>query len=530
MAMKITLPLALLSGSLLAASAMAGETPKTGIRLDVLGTYASGVFNNSAAEIPAYDAISQRLFVVNFAQARIDVLDIADPANPTFLFFLDTSKYGVPNSVAVHNGLVATAVEDHVKTNPGKVVFFNADGVELNALTVGALPDMVTFTPDGTKALVANEGEPNEDYTIDPEGSVSIIDVSRGVQELTDQDVIHAGFEKFNSQKEQLISRGVRIFGPGASVAQDLEPEYIVVSADSTTAYVALQENNAIAVLEIATATFTDILPLGYKDHSLPGNGLDASDQDGEINIANWPVFGMYQPDGMAIYSVNGQEYLVTANEGDARDWAGFSEAKRVNSLPLCTIAFPNAAELQQNANLGRLTVTNTMGKNEKGAFEKLYVFGARSFSIWTTDGQLVFDSGDQMEQIIAQRYPAHFNSNHAASDFDTRSDNKGPEPEDVKIGEINGRYYAFIGLERIGGVMVWDVTDPTAPVFEQYVNHRDFSGSGPAGTAGDLGAEGLAFIPAQDSPIGQPLLVVANEVSGTTTIFLVSETPTGPE
>lgn len=495
--------------------------------LNPIGTYRSGIFDASAAEIVVYDAATRRLFVVNASTPSVEVLDVSDPSRPTKLFDIDPSAYGaVANSVAVANGIVAVAIENAVKTEPGQVVFFDTDGNFLNAVTVGALPDMLTFTPDGTRVLVANEGEPNDDYTIDPEGSVSIIDLSGGVANLTQANVTTAGFAAFNSQREQLIARGVRIFGPNATVAQDLEPEYIAVTNDGSTAYVALQENNAIGVLSLVSGTFVDILPLGYKSHAL--SPLDASDRDGGINITTYPnLFGMYQPDAIALYEVAGQTYIVTANEGDARDYAGFSEEARVRSLNLDPIAFPNAAELQANSALGRLTVTTTLGDTDgDGLYEELYAFGGRSFSIWDTQGNLIFDSGADFETIIAQRFPEFFNANHVENDsFDNRSDNKGPEPEGVAIGEINGRTYAFIGLERFGGVMTYDITNPAEAFFVDFTNNRNFAGDPVAGTAGDLGAEGLLFISAADSPTGQPLLAVANEVSGTTTLFEIDTT-----
>jgi 2',3'-cyclic-nucleotide 2'-phosphodiesterase/3'-nucleotidase/5'-nucleotidase len=503
------------------------------IQLRAIGTYETGIYGQSAAEIPAFDPKTQRLFVVNAQSAKIDVIDLSNPRQPVKLFDIDVSSFGnggAANSVAVYNGIVAIAVENSDKQANGQVVFYRADGDGTTAISnveVGALPDMLTFTPDGQKVLVANEGEPNDDYTIDPEGSVSIIDLSGGVESLTQDKVTTTTFNAFDDQREALIAAGVRIFGPNASVSQDLEPEYIAVSADSQTAWIALQENNAFAVLDLTTGEITDILPLGYKDHSLEGNGIDASDRDGSINIRPWPVFGMYQPDAIATYQFRGQTYIVSANEGDARDYEGFSEEVRINSLTLDLLVFPNAAELQQDSQLGRLRVTNTLGLNDNGEYEALYSYGARSFSIWDTQGNLIFDSGDDFEQITAELIPDFFNSNNSENNsFDTRSDDKGPEPEGIALGEINGRTYAFIGLERVGGVMVYDITRPKAPRFVEYINPRDFSGEAEAGTAGPLGPEGLIFISAKDSPTGIPLLVVANEVSGSATIFSVNYNP----
>jgi len=283
---------------------------------------------------------------------------------------------------------------------------------------------------------------------------------------------------------------------------------------------VTLQENNAIAVIDVAKADVTNLLGLGYKDHSLVP--FDASNKDGGANVRPWPVMGMYQPDSILSYEVAGQTYLITANEGDAKDYDGWSEETRVAKLTLDPTIFPNAAELQENGNLGRLKTTTSMGDTDgDGDHDVIFAYGARSFSIWSTAGELVFDSADQFERITAARLGRGFNSTNDENDSgDNRSDDKGPEPEALAIGKIAGKTLAFIGLERVGGVMAYDVSEPANASFLGYHNNRNFSGNAEAGKAGDLGPEGMAFIPAAQSPNGKDLLAVANEVSGTTSIF----------
>ncbi len=297
------------------------RTP-TSISLEFIGRYSSGEFEVSAAEITAFDPASKRAFVVNAKSGALDVLNMVDPANPERIETLtvETIAAGaVVNSVTAHSGLIALAIEATPKTDPGFVAIYDAATLELlTHVQVGAQPDMLTFTPNGRYILVANEGEPSDDYSIDPEGSISIIDVSN----LDDVTVRTADFTAFNGREAQLRKAGVRIYGPGANAAQDFEPEYIAVAPDSLTAWAALQENNALAKIDIASATVTNILPLGYKDHGAEGNGIDASDTDGVAHIRPWPgVKGMYMPDSIAAYSVGGQTYIITANEGDARAW-----------------------------------------------------------------------------------------------------------------------------------------------------------------------------------------------------------------
>ncbi len=933
-------------------------TPPT-LELKVLDTVTTQPIGETAAEIVAHDRKTQRIFVVNALAARIDVIDISNPADLEKVGDIDVAPYGkVANGVAVHDGIVAIAVENIDKQQPGQVVFFDAKLNFLSAVTVGALPDMVVFSPNGRHVLVANEGEPNSDYIKDPEGTVSIIDLSKGAKKLTQANVRTVSFAGL--QKADL-EPSVRIFGPGASVGQDIEPEYITVSSDSRTAWVTCQENNAVAIIDIASGTITKLKGLGFKDHSvvqadaslydfdpakmpsigttlagqtitlggisglhfeginpttghykfvantdrgpnaepngvrrpflLPGfapeivrfefnpqdqeltltqrialqsapgvpltglpntslgnngstpyndeipvdllgnvlpldplgadlegivtdangafwtvdeyrpaiyrfsptgllekryvpigtaaaagkspgfygdevlpavlaqrrqnrgfeavaldggkiyafvqspvrnpvtltnaalngmrnvrivefnpatlttkqylyvmdnaasvgpddtradklgdavsfgngeflvverdddkiqndpaetiakkiyrfnltgatdvsgmdglvgttgktidqldqatlvangirpiakmlhvdlneagynqvekvegltiidpwtiavindndfgvasitvspdgtfvrnyvpeptqlgiidtrsNGYDASDRDSKINIRQWPVKGVFMPDAIASYKVGKKTFLVTANEGDAREYIKeilvdgkpvlvpvFVEAVRVGSsgVVLDPVVFPDAALLKNNANLGRLNITNTLGKNPTtGRYEELYSFGARSFSIWNEEAELVYDSGDDLERITAAAFPANFNASNSSNEFDNRSDDKGPEPEGVVVGKVAGRNYAFIGLERIGGVVVYDVSNPEVPEFVQYINNRNFSAAIGTPEALDLGPEGLLFIGEDDSPIKKPLLVIANEISGTTTVLEIS-------
>lgn len=899
------------------------------ISLELLGRYAG-----AGAEIAAYDPGSKRLFVTG---PYLQVLDISNPITPTLAITVPIEA----THVAIYDGLVAAAVPADPAQDPGQVVFMDTDGQVLKTVTVGSLPDMLVFTPDGRKVLVANEGEPGA--TVDPEGSVSIIDLSAGVANAT---VATADFKAFNARRAELVELGVRIFPTAASVAQDLEPEYIAVAPDGATAWVTLQENNAVALLDIAAARITRILPLGLKDWSkgqprltvypweerpiigqapslaaagqpdeaaavsirmggfsglffegtaengnlrfvthpdrgpngeptdiipyIPGRerpfpipkfqpevirfelnptsgaititqriplklangaplsglpnlqagaqgtaytdevpvdlfgnqlanrpfggdlegivvapdgtfwmvdeyrvsiyhfaadgtlmdrfvpegtaasvnaapgtfgtealpavyaqrranrgfeavalegtklyafiqsaldnpdtpgdtvsrssrnlrilefdvvsktvtaeylyllrditgsgdartdkigdavalgngrflvierddrtgydankllfeidlkgatnvndpanlaglpagktleqasaaelaaanirpvykrlvtnlaslgyvgvskpeglalvdadtvavindndfeilaqpirgdgtidlnpdpepvllglvhfdrpgGLDASDRDGEgggkaINIQPWPVLGMFMPDGIAAFRVNGETFYVTANEGDARN-----EDRRIGSLNLDPAAFPNAAELKQNGRLGRLNASSIDGDLDgDGAKERLYIYGARSFSVWDAAGNLAWDSGSELERLTAELTPALFNANNGnPANWDERSDDKGPEPEGIAVGVVQGRPYAFVGLERAGGgVMVYDLSNPRQPAFVGYFR-----------ADADISPEGVLFILAEASPTGKPLVVLTHEISNTVAIYEV--------
>ena len=818
-------------------------------KLKHISTYFTNVFNEGAAEIVAYDKDNQQLYFTNADANSITILDFSNPSDLKEIKSIDCSTYGGGiNSVAYYNGYIAAAIEGNELNEKGTVVFFDKDGNYVNHVEVGFLPDMITFSPDGNKVLVANEGEPLSDYSIDPIGSISVIDVSAGITSVSQSNVSELGFESFQDK----LDAKIRIFGPldsfnddfeetddslnnyrifsyakmdtlffddldnsddslkkyeivsdasnvnwyydsyngnyfaemngfsadvasadwlilpsadltnyekayfsmdnaknfsggtfdilistnydglgnpsaatwdtltamanlstggytivntgniniskwissstyiamhytstapgaggGAvyqlenfaifgtaeykgnswyydtyssdyfaemnnynadgdantwllmpslnlnrftkahfsfnnaisftggtfdilistdfvdepmnatwdtltslanlstgsfaevssgdiditdylsdnvtiafhytggtksgttatiqiddiviegtehSVATNLEPEYIAISDDSKYAYVTCQENNAMAIVDLDMLSITDIIPLGFKDHSIAGNGLDASDKDDEINITTHPVLGMYMPDAITYVTIDGQGYVLSANEGDARDYDAFAEEERVEDLELDEDIFGNLDSLQDEKVLGRLTVTSTMGDTDNdGKYEELYVFGTRSFSIWNaTTGLLVWDSGDDFEQKTALAYPDDFNSNNDENEtFESRSDNKGPEPEAITIAELNGNLYALIGLERMGGVMIYNINNPSMPVFESYSNNRDFTVDDVETNAvGDLGVECISFINNTVSPDGKNYVVTANEVSGTVSVF----------
>ncbi|MBU3699231.1 MAG: hypothetical protein FGM33_04365 [Candidatus Kapabacteria bacterium] len=919
-----------------------------GVVLQHLGrhTQRPAVYDGSAAESVTYDPTTRTAILTDARANRISYVNMTNPALPVTIRDVSMAPYGAGvNSVAVRNGLVAVAMEDAVKSNPGRVVFFDMSGNFRSSVTVGALPDMLTFTPNGQRVIVCNEGEPEINYTVDPEGSVSIINVTNP----TAPTVQTVGFTSLNGRQDSLRAMGVRIYGLNASVAQDLEPEYAAISADGSTAYVTLQENNALAVIDINNASLVRVVALGYKDYSrglprstnftwrnrpvlgttpagqtinlggfsglwfegfgadtnklrflthpdrgpngepftwrgatrrpfalpnfqcevvrfeldrvtgaftiiervkltradgttpitglpnlqagaqglaytdelpidlngndlandpfgadlegisvdaagtwwmvdeyrpaiynfnsagrlieryvpagtaasvsaavgafgnealpavyaqrranrgfeacaiegdilyafiqssidnpdvandansrastwcrilafntitkqvvgeylypmfekfgacdkigdavalgggkffvverddatglsarkyifeinlkgatnlvnaaallpagrswesmtfaelatigvrpvkkakavyLPGvgyggvdkveglarinattfavindndfgvggsilptppngsitvnpnadpilglitfdrpNGLDASDRDNaagtgaSIKIQNYPVYGMYQPDAISAVTIGSSTVLVTANEGDAREWGTFVEEVRGGAANYIIDndllnAWPG---LKTNQLLGRLNVVNNLGDiDADGDFDEIYTLGGRSFSVWNTDGNLLFDTGSDFETRLAALYPSNFNTGHTTNAMDDRSDNKGPEPEAIAASMINDSAYVFVGLERIGGVFMYNITDPTNARFVDYLNARNFSVTPSLAnidnaTVGDLGPEVLIHVPSTESPNNADMLLLSNEVSGTLSAY----------
>jgi len=484
------------------------------IKLSMLGSFKSGSYNQGAAEIVSYDPVTHRAFVTNAENHSVDAISLIKPSSPKLAFSINLKSYGSPNSVAVSNGLVAVAVQAEPKQNPGSIVVFDTNGEHLNTFEAGALPDMVSFTPDGKTILAANEGEPNDDYSVDPQGSITLIEISDDITKQTQRSVRTASFADFKRKK---LDPKIRIFGKNASVAQDLEPEYITVSDDSKTAWVSLQENNALAEIDIATSKVTRLIGLGTVSHNTAETAIDASDKDQDINIRPWPVNGMYQPDTIANYIASGQRYIVTANEGDARDYQGFSEEVRVAEMELDNRLIASTPNLQAKQSLGRLKVSSIGADSDNnGKIDTLYSFGTRSFSIWHEDGTRVFDSGSEFAQILARDYPALFDAN------DKRNDDKGAEPEALAIGQVGNSIYAFIGLERAGGIMVYNITNPAKAFHVDYFTTISSSLEANDPNSGDRAPESIFFVSENDSPIGKPFIITANEISSTVSIYAI--------
>lgn len=503
------------------------DIPSTNeLNLNLLSSFSNGASGINSAEIVAHCRLTQRLFIANSVAAKMDIVDFANPAAPVLISSIDMTPYGNINSIAVHDGIVAVAIENSNAQENGKIVFFNPDGIYVNEVIAGAMPDMITFSKDYTKVITANEGEPNSTYSIDPEGSITVVDISGGIANLTNANATQISLTQFNGQEVALRAQGIRIFSTSATVAQDLEPEYVAVSDDNTKAYITLQENNAILVVDLLTNTIESIRPLGFADYSEEsGNSLDASDQSGAIlNTSGIPIRGVYMPDAISYSTINGNGYVFMANEGDSREFGSVIDANRISSSVfnnLDPVAFPQASILRNNRFLGRLSALKYSGDTDgDGDYDELHVMGSRSFTIRNAEtNELVFDSKDLFEKITANSplTASYFNASNAAGAAisKNRSDDKGPEPEGVTVAEIDGIHYAFIALERVGGCMVFNVENPNAPVFVTYVNNRTLAGSGP-----DLGAEGIIFISAEDSPNGQAIVILANEVSSTLSIF----------
>ena len=491
-----------------------------------MGVYATGVFDRSTAEIPAYDPASQRLFVVN-ATRGVDVLDLADPTRPRFVTTL--GRAGV-NSVAVHGGRVALAMEGPTVDGPGVVTVYAAPtGEPLAEVATGPQPDMLCFSPDGRVLAVANEAEPRAGR--DAVGGITLIDTQLYTARTFS---FGAAIRRFGTNELRVDPRYA------GEPERGLEPEYLVFTPDGRFLVVGLQENNAIALVDVTAGAVTGFCGLGAVDHAVAGAGLDASDLDGGVQIVNAPVRGLRQPDTIALHTDGDRLYLLTANEGDPR--ADASDVARVADLALDPGVFPAAEGWAAPERLGRLNVSTVDGDPDgDGDRDALYAFGGRSFSVFeltpagtgpgpgTPRVSLRFDSGDAFERLTASLLPTGFNASNEATDSgDSRSDDRGPEPEGLALGKVNGRPYVFVGLERPGGVVAYDLTNPHAPSLAAYVNLRDFSqpvqdrDGRPNPAAGDLGPEGLTFISAADSPTGEPLLIVANEVSGTTRIYAV--------
>ncbi|KPV98184.1 choice-of-anchor I family protein [Pseudoalteromonas sp. P1-11] len=525
-----------------------------------------------AAEIVAYQASKKWIYAINSSgdEAVVNIIptDTFDTAalvqdnegivsatnlTSAITLTLNDNTPGDANSIAIdeNNQMLAVAMAAKNVGEAGQIAFYDISGdtpAFIKNVPAGFLPDMVTFNHDGTKVVVANEGEPNGDYSIDPEGSVSIINIVEGVVADTATNI---DFTTYNSQQAELESDGFVFANPtgrtingnviNTTVAMDLEPEYVSISKDNKYAYVSIQENNGLAIINLEDNS-VELKALGFKDWS--DLQIDASDKDGGVNFKSYPgLYGMYQPDTISSFSWKGANFIVSANEGDAREYffdvtdeadctakggldydeddgcLAYIDESRVEDLTLAA----NFDYLNNDDDdIGRLKVSTVKGDtNDDGQYESLYAYGARSFTIWDSNGLVVFDSGDDIGRITASVHGEAFNNNEDENEGDTRSDDKGAEPEALTIGTIDERTFAFIGLERMGGIMVYDITNPYDVQFEDYFYNRGVIEG--ADITGDLAPEGMVFVPAEQSATGEPLLIIGNEISGSIAVWQIA-------
>jgi len=444
--------------------------------------------------------------------------------------------YGDVTSVAISpdNTKLAVTIQAEGYNDPGLVGIFPIDNSEDTLgeptyIKVGIQPDMLTFADNNT-ILTADEGEPRRGYgvnsanetVVDPKGSISIVDIKNNTAKIV-------YFDNFDAERDALIASGV-LLTKGQAPSVDFEPEYIVVDSKGSKAYIALQENNAIAVLDIASASITNIFPLGFKDHAVESNKIYLN--GAPKNYEN--LLGAYMPDGISIYENNGKTFILTANEGDGREWSSTIFPKDHEDA-----GKPNSKDTSYYTNEKKVTIaegTDNEVKNvvviDNSVVEGLpegknVLFGGRSFSMFEVQDnglKLVYDSGSDFEKITAELYPKWFNTSHDSIKLNDRSLKKGPEPESVTIGKVGNSIYAFVALERIGGIMAYDITNPTNVTYSNYINTRDFSAEN--GIGGDSGPEGLYFISATQSVTGAALLLCGCEITGTMPVYQLVQAP----
>ena len=426
--------------------------------------------NSETSEISVYDEKRNLIFSTNPSENKIDIFSFKDN-KINYLEEISLRKYGLkPNSIAINkNSILAVAIENIYSQGSGVVAFFDRFNKYLFDIEVGVMPDMIIFNKKGNELIVANEGEPSQDLSNDPDGSISIIDLNSRVSKTYT-------FEKFDNN--HFIRK---IFD--VKLSQDLEPEYLTISEDEKYILVSLQENNAIAVFDYKLRKFISIFSLGYKSYEL--NKIDVNDKDFEANLQNWPIKGLYQPDAIVFLPYKktlldrlmNNYYFASANEGDSKVYQNMSEEVRVRDIKIDRDKFNNFSKVK--GGLSRLKISKIdADKNNDGKFESLYSFGGRSFSVWkyfpgleifgykllNDKITLHYDSGDEFEMILSKNYIDNFNTNYSKNKkkliFDKRSDDKGPEPESLSIFELEKSLYLIISLERSNGFFIYDITD----------------------------------------------------------------------
>ena len=488
------------------------------LQMELVGRHNSGAMNadGGSLEIVTYNPTNGYAYAVSGVKGKLvavnlnvktDGIDVAELSGTEYDIkaLISGFSYGDITSVAVSpNGkMLAAAIQSENYAAAGAVALFSCENNGslkfIATAQTGVQPDMVTFADNNT-LLTADEGEPRNGVNgVDPKGSVTVAKIE-GEGLLTSKQIY---FDEYDAKRSDLIGYGVLI-QKGKNPSVDFEPEYIAVSGN--TAYISLQEANSIAVLNITDEKFTGIYSLGLQDYGKTKADIQKNDK---IDIKNYEnVFGIKMPDGITVADIKGKTFLLTANEGDSRaDWQGMDNE------------YENVTSPTGNVTLDKKVVWFNAAMWDGLDENKAYLFGGRSFSIYevTNSGlSLVYDSGSDFEEITSKVLPDFFNASNDKISIDNRSGKKGPEPESVTVGKVGEKIYAFVALERIGGIMVYDITIPENSKFVNYINSREFDSA----IQGDVSPEGLFFMPDTDSKTGKALLLAACEVSGTLAVY----------
>ena len=498
------------------------------LQMELAGRYNSGAMSEEGGslEIVQFNARNGFAYAVSGLKGTLIAIDLNGGMDGEKVTALGGTEYDVKSMVRSYGDMTSVAISPdgtHLAVaiqavdydEQGSVALFtcqaNGSLTHLSTVEVGVQPDMVTFTPEGSKILTANEGEPRMGYSaagaVDPKGSVSIIDAETF-------NVETVGFDNFDGRRDALVKEGI-VLKKNTVPSVDLEPEYIACTDD--TAYVSCQEANAIAVLDLDNAQFTGIYSVGFEDYSKVAIDIDKKDET-YAPKAYESLRGIRMPDGISLYEAGGKTYLLTANEGDSREWDKYLNEDERN-FKKGENTSPSGAITADNSGLKGKVIFFDSADYDGLDSSKDYLFGGRSFTVLkvTENGlEEIFDSGSKFESITDEKISANFNCSNDDKTVDDRSGKKGPEPESVTVGTVGGKTYAFIALERIGGVMVYDITNPDKTEFVNYINSREFD----ADIRGDVSPEGLCFIPAAQSKTGKPLLLAACEVSGTLAVY----------
>lgn len=512
-----------------------------------------GVFDSlsgaGGAEIASYHKATEQVYITNGAKNRVDIVSISNPTTPVLVSSIDVTPYGDNiTSVAAGKYVIAVAVHrsptfavDGTPTlNTGKLLIARPSGSILRSIDLGgSQPDSVTFTPDGLTALVAIEGEPicaknnpatvtdeSKDYAFakDPRGLVVIVDLKNPRTAKPKA----ASFAKFKA--EDLKAQGLVLSQTSKNPELDLEPEY-VSPIDNTTAYVSLQEANGIALVDLKSAKVKQVFSAGTTD--LSQTAFDLSDRDSGAGAATYSnVLALAMPDALAAYKVGKDNFVVTANEGDDRaDWTCFTavDDKRAKDMKVDATAFPAWNALMADSKLGRVKVNPNIGDaNGDGNYEKLYLLSNRSFSIFK-NGVRLYDSGNLLERLQVDALGVasingEWNTTTGVYSGQSRSDDKGPEPEGVTVGMVGASRIAVIGMERMSALLFVDITNPAVPKVLKWEQMLPVGTVVPGALNQTWSPEGLLFIDGKDSPTGKALVLTSYEVSGSLSIHQIEK------